>query len=73
MPESKTYQTLRLILGDQLNHHHSWFEKTNNTVLYVMMEVKQESAYVTHHIQKVIGFFSAMRSFADELRAEGHH
>ena len=72
MPESETYQTLRLILGDQLNHDHSWFKKTDKHVLYVMMEVKEESAYVTHHVQKVIGFFSAMRAFADTLKCDGH-
>jgi deoxyribodipyrimidine photolyase-related protein len=72
MPESKTYHTLRLILGDQLNHQHSWFKKTEKHVLYVMMEVKEESAYVTHHVQKVIGFFSAMRNFADTLKMDGH-
>ena len=65
-------KTLRLILGDQLNHKHSWFKKTNKDVLFVMMEMKQETAYVKHHIQKVIAFFLAMRNFAEEKQAEGH-
>lgn len=63
---------LRLILGDQLNIHHSWFRETDVNVTYVMMEVKSETDYVTHHIQKVLGFFAAMRAFADELKQKGH-
>ncbi|NRB64550.1 MAG: cryptochrome/photolyase family protein, partial [Saprospiraceae bacterium] len=31
-----------------------------------------ETDYVKHHIQKVIGFFLAMRHFADHLRKSGH-
>ena len=65
-------QTLRLILGDQLNAQHSWFETVNDDVLYVMMEVRQETDYVQHHIQKVVAFFAAMRAFASERQAEGH-
>ncbi len=37
-----------------------------------MMEMLQETDYVTHHIQKVAGFFAAMRAFKDWLREEGH-
>ena len=66
-------KTLRLILGDQLNHNHSWFEDNNANVLYVMMEVRQETDYVPHHIQKVVGFFAAMRSFAEEMSDKGFH
>jgi len=73
MPKPKPYQTLRLILGDQLNIHHSWFHKTDSTVLFVMMEMRQETDYVDHHIQKLIAFFAAMRSFCDGLREKGHH
>ncbi|MEO0472875.1 MAG: cryptochrome/photolyase family protein [Bacteroidota bacterium] len=64
--------TLRLILGDQLNHQHSWFDQQDDGILYVMMEVRSETDYVMHHIQKVVGFFLAMRSFAAEKHAEGH-
>jgi deoxyribodipyrimidine photolyase-related protein len=63
---------LRLILGDQLNHNHSWFQEKNSDTLYVMMEMRQETDYVKHHIQKVIGFFSAMRLFAQNLENQGH-
>ena len=55
---------LRLILGDQLNPKHSWFEKTDDDVLYLMIEQKSEAQYVKHHIQKLLGFFGAMRRFS---------
>ncbi|NNC96962.1 MAG: cryptochrome/photolyase family protein, partial [Gammaproteobacteria bacterium] len=65
-------KTLRLILGDQLNHQHSWFETLDDSVCYVMMEVRQETDYVVHHIQKMVAFFSAMRSFSSWLSDRGH-
>lgn len=64
--------TLRLILGDQLNENHSWFEIPSKKILYVMMEVKSETSYVTHHVQKILGFFGAMRCFADRLKKMEH-
>ena len=64
MPQQKI---LRLILGDQLNEKHSWFDKPDKGVTYVMMEVRQETDYVKHHIKKVAAFFAAMRAFADRL------
>ncbi|MEK9562752.1 MAG: cryptochrome/photolyase family protein, partial [Deltaproteobacteria bacterium] len=63
---------VRLILGDQLNEGHSWFEKVSPEVLYLMMEVRSETDYVSHHIQKVIAFFAAMRAFAANLSEKGH-
>lgn len=65
-------KTLRLVLGDQLNIKHSWFEKPNEEVSFLLMELKQETAYVNHHIQKVVAFFLAMRAFAEELKEAGH-
>ncbi len=64
--------TLRLILGDQLNPAHSWFKQIDSDVHYVMMEVRQETDYVVHHAQKVIGIFAAMREFARILSQQGH-
>jgi len=64
--------TLRLLLGDQLNIRHSWFAKVTSDVVYLLMEIRQETDYVTHHIQKVIVFFAAMRQFANELLRQGH-
>jgi deoxyribodipyrimidine photolyase-related protein len=63
---------LRLILGDQLNASHSWFNTVDDNILYVMMEIKQETGYVVHHAQKVIAIFAAMRAFKDMLLAQGH-
>jgi len=63
---------LRLILGDQLNSQHSWFSMTDDAVTYVMMEVRTETDYAQHHIQKVVGFFAAMRDFAVGLQAMKH-
>ena len=65
-------KTLRLILGDQLNLKHFWFKETNEDVVYCLFEMRQETDYVKHHIQKVIGFFAAMRQFAEELKTQGH-
>jgi len=65
-------KTLRLILGDQLDDRHSWFNRVDRNVIYTMMEVRQETDYVTHHIQKVTAFFKAMRLFCDQLRSQRH-
>lgn len=67
------HQCLRLILGDQLNIKHTWYKKKDAATLYVLMECLSETDYVQHHVQKIIGFFLAMRAFADQLRADGHH
>lgn len=66
-------KTLRLILGDQLNIKHSWFKTKNDDVLHCIFEMRQETDYVKHHIQKVIGFFSAMRQFSEDLQALEHN
>lgn len=65
-------RTLRLLLGDQLNAEHSWFQQADDQVWYLMMEMRQETDYVMHHVQKVVAFFKAMRAFAAEREAEGH-
>lgn len=65
-------KTLRLILGDQLNTQHSWFTSVDDTVTYVMMEVRTETDYAVHHVQKVLGFFAAMREFSKSLEQQGH-
>lgn len=64
--------TLRLLLGDQLNGNHSWFSDPAAPYEYVLMEVRAEATYVTHHIQKIVGFFTAMRIFAEELSQRGY-
>lgn len=70
---SKTQPTtLRLILGDQLNINHSWYKNVNESVCYVLMELRSETDYAHHHIQKLLGFFAAMRNFAETLRQRKH-
>jgi deoxyribodipyrimidine photolyase-related protein len=66
-------KTLRLLLGDQLNSNHSWLSKSNNSVIYLMAEMRQETDYVKHHIQKVVAFFLSMRNFAYELQSKNHN
>jgi deoxyribodipyrimidine photolyase-related protein len=68
----KKKKTLRLILGDQLNSNHSWYNTVDESVTYVLMEIRSETDYAQHHIQKVIGFFAAMQNFAKELQQKGH-
>jgi len=63
---------LRLILGDQLNEQHSWYETIDSDVTYLIMELRQETSYVTHHIQKIMAFFESMECFANKLKSEGH-
>lgn len=63
---------LRLLLGDQLNPRHAWFATTDPGILYVLMEVRQETDYVLHHAQKIVAIFAAMRDFAHDLEAHGH-
>jgi deoxyribodipyrimidine photolyase-related protein len=68
----KKFNEIRLVLGDQLNSQHSWFQSTDDSICYVMMEIRPESEYVRHHIQKIVGIFSAMRQFAIQLEKKGH-
>jgi deoxyribodipyrimidine photolyase-related protein len=64
--------TLRLVLGDQLNPLHSWFRAVDDNVIYVLMELRQETDYVLHHAQKILAIFAGMRDFAAQLKAAGH-
>lgn len=63
---------LRLVLGDQLNPQHSWFNTVEENILYVFLEMRQETNYVVHHIQKLVAFFTAMRALAQILKKQGH-
>ena len=63
---------LILVLGDQLSLQLSSLatgDKARDIVL--MVEVQEEATYVRHHKKKIAFLFSAMRHFADELRALG--
>ena len=67
-----TKKTLRLILGDQLNSQHPWFNTVDNSITYVLMEIRSETDYATHHIQKIVGFFAAMQNFSQALQEKNH-
>lgn len=68
----RTAHTLRLLLGDQLNPAHSWFDAPDDGIVHVLMEVRQETDYVLHHAQKILAIFAAMRDLARQLKAAGH-
>ncbi len=63
---------LRFILGDQLTRAIPSLNGLDPAVDVVLMaEVMDEATYVPHHKQKIAYLFSAMRHFAEDLRAEG--
>jgi len=65
-------RTLRLVLGDQLSDDLSSLTDVDPaTDLVLMAEVMAEASYVRHHKQKLVLISSAMRQFADRLRARG--
>lgn len=66
------YRCIRWILGDQLNEKHSWFSETDDSILYVIAELQQETNYTRHHVQKLCAFFAAMEHFAEILAERGH-
>ena len=47
---------LRLILGDQLNPKHSWFDSPREDVVYALFESEEEHRYAPHHRQKMLAF-----------------
>ncbi|MDR7038476.1 deoxyribodipyrimidine photolyase-related protein [Methylobacterium sp. BE186] len=64
--------TLRFVLGDQLHRRVSSLTDLDpDRDVVLLVEVEAEATYVRHHKQKIAFLFSAMRHFADELRAEG--
>ena len=66
-------RNLVLILGDQLSHDISsvqGFDLAQDKIL--MCEVHEEATYVKHHKKKIAFLFSAMRHFAEELKAKGY-
>ena len=65
-------KTLRLVLGDQLCRTISALRNMEHSRDVVFMaEVHDETTYVRHHKQKLVLVLSAMRHFAESLRAEG--
>ena len=60
-----------LILGDQLSMSLSSLQAAGSDAEIFMAEVADEAGYVGHHKQKIVLVFSAMRHFAEKLRAQG--
>ena len=61
---------LVLVLGDHLSADLSSLAAAPDAHV-LMAELADEASYVRHHKQKITLIFSAMRHFADELRANG--
>lgn len=59
------------MLGDQLTRNVASLQDYEDGDVVVMAEVAGETTYVKHHKQKIVFVLSAMRHFAEELRAEG--
>lgn len=62
--------TLRIILGDQLNRDSPLFEEAAEGDCFWMAEVVGESQHVPSHKARSTYFLSAMRHFSQELRSE---
>src|ERR1700753_606623 len=63
---------LILVLGDQLDPHSSaldGFDPATDAILQI--EAREEATYIPQHKQRLAFFFSAMRHFRDEQRAQG--
>ncbi len=65
-------RNLILVLGDQLSPGLSSLKAADPARdLVLMVEVAEEATYVRHHKKKIAFLFSAMRHFAEALRAAG--
>lgn len=62
---------LILILGDQLSPALASLRQLHSGDTVLMAEVQAEAGYVRHHQHKIVLIFSAMRHFANSLRAQG--
>jgi deoxyribodipyrimidine photolyase-related protein len=68
----KPVRQLIFVLGDQLSLSLSSLESADpERDVILMCEVIEEATYVPHHKLKIALIFSAMRHFAEELRARG--
>ena len=63
--------SLRLVLGDQLTRDVAALRDITADDTVLMAEVAAEAGYANHHKKKLVFVFSAMRHFAESLRAEG--
>ena len=68
----KTGPVLVPVLGDQLSPAlSSLADRSRDDTVVLMMEVADETTYVRHHQAKIALILSAMRHFAEDLRAQG--
>ena len=63
--------SLRLVLGDQLTRNVASLRDITADDTVLMAEVAAEAGYANHHKKKLVFVFSAMRHFAESLKAEG--
>ncbi len=65
-------RNLIFLLGDQLSETLSALQGADPARDAILMaEVREEATYVPHHPKKIVLLFSAMRHFAETLRAKG--
>ena len=66
-------ETAILLLGDQLSWSHPALQQVDpETTVVILAEVREEASYVRHTRHKIALLFSAMRHFAEALRARGY-
>ena len=61
---------LRLVMADQLSHDLASLRDYKAGDVVLMVEVMEEVTHIRHHKRKIAFLLSAMRHFADELRAK---
>ena len=61
---------IRLLLGDQLNSKHPWFDLVDPEVLYVQMELRQETDYAPTSHSKIDWFFWSNAELSPRVRAK---
>lgn len=67
-------KTLRVLLWDHLSPSISSLDGLNSSQdIILMCELFGDATYVKHHKKKLAFIFSAMRHFAEELKATGHN
>ena len=69
--ESRPDRALRMVLGDQLSLNLPALRDHAPGDVVLMAEVMDECTYVPHHAKKIVLILSAMRHFANHLRARG--
>lgn len=72
MVKKKRSRNLVVVLGDQLNHDSAAFDGFDPSRDQVWMaEAEEEATHVWNHKYRLVAFFSPMRHFRDEMRADG--